>query len=448
MRGGAPIRIGDLVNGSCNGVGNAGEQKLRVFVGYERKCPAGVPVGQTCTDGQLFLSCAVTSEGTAGVGDSLLSYNKDCFAGRAYVRRARATSATVTVTPSNIPSSIPPCPAGTTGAAPNCTPCSDTSYKSTSGPAACTTCTSPVVTNSATVTYSTAGTTKTSVNDCKVATLTCQSGFVANAETDTCDPETCAMNLSITGLSNPSPYSSNGSVSAMASNAVGSVAFSILPSSGTLATSGSSVSVSNLGAGTYTLTASDNGATSCVRNQSVTLTAGTAPSPTPTMSPIGLACAAQTKYINTTAVNLPARPAGSIYRFYSTQNLAGINCSFQESCREFRVCGTTAFPSDPSAIPTGMAFAQFVCMSGSWVLPNPVQGVCMCSCDPLKYSICPSDAVGRLSMGMCKAGSSFCGLQGQAFQQGTGMVGTPSDPNRINSSCGSSPHGGGGAVLE
>lgn len=450
LRGGSPSRIGDLNSaGNCQGVGQENEQKLRVFVGYERNCPDGTAVGAACTDGQLLLSCAVSTEGVAGVGDSLLSYNKDCFAGRAYVRKARGTSATVTVTPSNIPSTVPPCPAGTTGTAPSCTPCSDTSYKPTSGPAACTVCTTPTVPFSASVTYSTAGTTKTSVNDCQVATLTCQSGYTANAETDTCDPETCALGFSITGLNNPSTlYPTSGSVSGAASGAVGSVSFSISPATGTVTPSGSSVSVTGLSAGTYTLSASDNGATGCLRSQSVTLalaTSGPSPTPTPTSTstPTGLACSATTKYINTTAINLPAGVSGATYNFYSPSNLASVNCSFQESCREFRVCGTTAYSSQDSP-PSAMTIARWVCMSGDWVLPNPPQGLCMCPCTPLIYPGCSTDAIDKLRAGMCKSGSSFCGLQGQTFQQGRGMVGIPTNNNRINSSCGSAPHGGGG----
>jgi len=100
VRGGSPVRVGDLnpSTGTCAGIGSNSEQKIRVFVGYERKCPSTVPVGDSCTgDGQLLLSCSMSTEGTAGVSDSLLPFNKDCFSGSPYIRRVKTAAPTITV---------------------------------------------------------------------------------------------------------------------------------------------------------------------------------------------------------------------------------------------------------------------------------------------------------------------------------------------------------------
>lgn len=208
MQGGAPIRIGDLNSfGTCSGVGEANEQKLRVFVGYERSCPVGTPIGASCSDGQLLLSCNVSSEGDAGA--SQLSYNQDCFAGRPYVRRAQAGTTVATALPSYIPMGAPICDVGTGGVYPSCLPCSDTSYKSTTGDGSCIECASPLIANALSPTYSTAGTSKSSVNDCKVVDFTCMSGFVKNSLSQSCDapvdPELLSRVASPTPDPTPSP---------------------------------------------------------------------------------------------------------------------------------------------------------------------------------------------------------------------------------------------------
>lgn len=185
LQGGTPIRVGDLnPNGTCAGVGDAKEQKLRVFVGYERSCPAGTAVGDSCTDGQLLLSCSVSSEGDEGA--SQLSYNQECFAGRPYVRRAKAVDGLATVVPSIGVAGPVGCAPGTTGTYPSCVPCSDTSYKATAGNTACAECVPPSITNSENVISSTEGTTKTSVNDCRVS-FTCLYPYVLNRVNRTCD---------------------------------------------------------------------------------------------------------------------------------------------------------------------------------------------------------------------------------------------------------------------
>jgi len=189
LRGGSPVRVGDLnlSTGTCEGIGSSSEQKIRVFVGYERKCPTGTPVGDTCTgDGQLFLSCSMTSEDTSG-GDAGFIFNKECFAGTPYVRRAKMAAATVTVIPSAIPTWSPVCAAGTMGIYPSCLPCSDTSYKATSGNGGCTECVPPNISNSLTSSISTAGTTKTSASDC-VVSFTCNNPYVQNLGQNRCDP--------------------------------------------------------------------------------------------------------------------------------------------------------------------------------------------------------------------------------------------------------------------
>lgn len=188
MRGGAPVRVDDLNSaGTCAGMGSPNVQKLRVFVGYERKCPSGTTVGAACTgDGQLLLSCSMSTESTAGVNESGFIFNKDCFAGTPYVRRARAPAVTVTVVPSSVPTALKSCDAGTTGIYPNCITCSDTSYKSTFGSEACTECASPNINNSDIRNYSTAGSTKSSVNDCRVESFTCASGYFPNPVNQTC----------------------------------------------------------------------------------------------------------------------------------------------------------------------------------------------------------------------------------------------------------------------
>lgn len=185
MRGGSPIRIGDLnPSGTCAGVGNAIDQKLRVFVGYERSCPTGTAVGASCTDGQLLLSCSVSSEGATG--GSQLAYNQDCFSGRPYVRRAKAAEGITTVVPSIVPAGPVGCAPGTTGNYPSCTPCNDTSYKATAGNAACTECVPPSITNGENILPSTTGTTKTSVSDCRVS-FDCIYPYVRNLVTRACD---------------------------------------------------------------------------------------------------------------------------------------------------------------------------------------------------------------------------------------------------------------------
>lgn len=188
LQGGIPIRVDDLNSaGTCAGRGDPNEQKLRVFVGYEQSCPSGTPVGSTCSDGQLLLSCRIVSEGVAGVGDSVLGYNQDCFSGRPYVRRAKAPAATVTVLPSSVPVGPSGCGVGTTGTYPYCVPCSDSSYKSTTGNASCTQCAAPIIEHSENIAYTTAGTTKSSANDCRVDNFTCMNGYIQNTTTQSCD---------------------------------------------------------------------------------------------------------------------------------------------------------------------------------------------------------------------------------------------------------------------
>jgi len=188
VRGGSPVRVGDLnPTGTCAGIGVPSEQKIRVFVGYERKCPTGIPVGDTCTGvGQLFLSCSMTSEGTSG-GDAGFVYNKECFSGTPYVRRAKSAIPTITASPLPVaPVGQTGCDAGTTGIYPACVSCTDTSYKPTIGNAACTQCVPPVIVDSTRVMVTTAGTTKTSVNDCRVADFTCMTGYTKNVPNQTC----------------------------------------------------------------------------------------------------------------------------------------------------------------------------------------------------------------------------------------------------------------------
>jgi len=210
LQGGNPVRVGDLgTDGTCKGVGKANDQMLRVFVGYERSCPAGTAVGDPCFDGQLLLSCSVTSEGGAGAGGSSLTYNQDCFSGRPYVRRGGAGATLSTALPSFIPMGPAFCDVGSSGTYPNCVPCSDTSYKFTTGDGACTECAAPVIANASSQTYSTAGTSKTSANDCKVVNYYCASGYLKNTLQQTCDappaPSPTPSVISSSEIPSPSP---------------------------------------------------------------------------------------------------------------------------------------------------------------------------------------------------------------------------------------------------
>lgn len=208
LRGNAPVRIGDLnPSGTCAGVGADSEQKLRVFVGYERNCPGVTTVGASCTNGQLLLGCSISSEGGTGPEYNWVSYDKECFGGTPYIRQARSAKTIVTVTPSAIPTWTPACEPGTTGTYPNCTSCSDTSYKAMTGNGACTECTPPAINHSETFDFSTAGTTKTSPNDCRVS-FTCLSPYLKNVATQSCDSPTLyngGMNPSPSPSPSPSP---------------------------------------------------------------------------------------------------------------------------------------------------------------------------------------------------------------------------------------------------
>lgn len=190
MRGSTPFRVDDLNSaGNCSGVGSASAQKLRVFVGYERNCPGSVAPGGSCTDGQLLLSCRISSDTSSpgGGGAPTFAYDRDCFSGRPYVRRARSVTNIVTALPSTIPMGPPYCDVGSGGTYPSCSSCSDTSYKSTTGDGACIECGSIAIVNSENTIYSTAGTSKSSPNDCRVTSFTCKSGFVKNDLAQTCD---------------------------------------------------------------------------------------------------------------------------------------------------------------------------------------------------------------------------------------------------------------------
>lgn len=200
LRGNAPVRIGDLNSaGTCSDVGMSSEQKLRVFVGYERNCPGVTIEGVSCTNGQLLLGCSISSEGGTGPEGNWMSYDKDCFGGTPYIRQAKSAKPIITVTPSAVPTWVPACEAGTTGAYPTCVPCSDTSYKSGTGDEACTECAPTAIEHSETFSFSTAGTTKTSPNDCLVS-FTCLSPHLKNVATQSCDSPT-AYN----GGADPSP---------------------------------------------------------------------------------------------------------------------------------------------------------------------------------------------------------------------------------------------------
>lgn len=188
MQGGRPTRVSDLnSDGTCVGKGSGRVEKLRVFVGYERSCPGNPLPGTPCSDGQLLLSCRITSESAGGVGAPTFAYDRDCFAGRPYVRRARAVTTIATALPSYVPMGPAYCDVGSGGTYPSCISCNDTSYKSTTGDGSCTECGSIAITNSETTIYSTAGTPKSSPNDCRVTEFTCKSGFVKNDLAQTCD---------------------------------------------------------------------------------------------------------------------------------------------------------------------------------------------------------------------------------------------------------------------
>lgn len=339
MHGGRPVRIQDLNSaGTCAGVGRPDEQKLRVFVGYERNCPGATTAGTACADGQLLLSCTISSEGATSVADSMLGYNKDCFAGRPYVRQgsAHVVNVVTTATPTVAPSNMAQCPAGMTGVYPACTYCSDTSYKPTSGSGACTQCASPAINNSETVFYTTAGTTKTSVNDCRVSDFTCKSSFVKNAAASTCDPS-CQMSFDITHVRSATSSSvSDGALSALASTAsAGPVNFSISPNLGTMSPVGSSSSgstnmfwtdVSGLPAGSYSVTATDASDVACTLTRTAVITSTPAPSPTPspTPSPVCRLAVEQTGVRDTSG---PGLSDGS-FSFYISGNVGGLNIAW------------------------------------------------------------------------------------------------------------------------
>ena len=187
MIGTQMVRIGDVTpngTGAPTCVPARTETQIMVFVGSEMHCPSAAA---SCSDGELRLSCAMRTIAGADVGgtDQILTYDKECFSGRAHSRRARGL---IITDPSPVPVIL--CDAGFTGPDGGpCTACSNTSYKSTQGSAACTTCSGPTPANAipGSVTWTTAGTGRTSPNDCMITDFACNSPYVKNMATKTCD---------------------------------------------------------------------------------------------------------------------------------------------------------------------------------------------------------------------------------------------------------------------
>lgn len=196
------------------------------------------------------------------------------------------------------------CPAGQFLASGVCTPCASGTYKEYSGDFACAACSRSPIPGGTLGAYSTTPASgATSSSACSVE-YTCNTGYTAGGSspaqindptiscTATTTPTSCALALTASGVNPSSGTSLDGSISGMATGAVGALSFSLSPAQGSMTSSGGSVSVTGLDAGSYTLTATDSGVSGCWRDRYITLSnplARTAPPPSPSPTPKMLA---------------------------------------------------------------------------------------------------------------------------------------------------------------